>query len=104
VFTTRPMNVSTFGLMRDNASQRTMVSSKTPQARPKALVHDLLDDDRLDDELFEDEPDILGFRFLGVRLIVNRYQAQNFQLALAVRGDYGGFVADFLVEKGTANR
>src|ERR1700691_6164350 len=38
VFTTSPMNVSTLGLMRDSASQRTMVSSSTPQARPKALV------------------------------------------------------------------
>src|ERR1700733_6679844 len=38
VLTTRPMNVSTLGLMRESASQRTMVSSRTPQARPKALV------------------------------------------------------------------
>src|SRR5258708_36850616 len=41
VFTTSPIKVSTLGLMRDSASQRTMVSSSTPQARPKALVHDL---------------------------------------------------------------
>src|SRR5258708_17132090 len=41
VFTTSPIKVSTLGLMRDNASQRTMVSRSTPQARPKALVHDL---------------------------------------------------------------
>src|SRR5437879_11128439 len=40
VFTTNPMKVSTLGLMRDSASQRTMVSRSTPQARPKALVHD----------------------------------------------------------------
>src|SRR5579863_3522382 len=38
VLTTSPMNVSTLGLMRDRASQRTMVLSSTPQARPKALV------------------------------------------------------------------
>jgi hypothetical protein len=38
------MKVSTLGLMRDRASQRTMVASNTPQARPKALVHDLADD------------------------------------------------------------
>src|SRR5277367_4563946 len=38
VFTTNPMKVSTLGLMRESASQRTMVSSRTPQARPKALV------------------------------------------------------------------
>src|ERR1039458_1012108 len=44
VFTTSPMKVSTLGLMRDSASQRTMVSSSTPQARPKALVHDMLGD------------------------------------------------------------
>src|SRR3979411_1064317 len=40
VFTTSPMKVSTLGLIRDSASQRTMVSRSTPQARPKALVHD----------------------------------------------------------------
>src|SRR6202011_4202803 len=44
VFTTSPMKVSTLGLMRERASQRTMVASSTPQARPKALVHDLADD------------------------------------------------------------
>src|SRR5579863_2360970 len=38
VLTTSPMKVSTLGLMRDRASQRTMVLSSTPQARPKALV------------------------------------------------------------------
>src|SRR5580693_9658559 len=38
VLTTNPMKVSTLGLMRERASQRTMVSSRTPQARPKALV------------------------------------------------------------------
>src|SRR5579863_3373240 len=40
VFTTNPMKVRTLGLMRDRASQRTMVSSRTPQARPKALVQE----------------------------------------------------------------
>jgi hypothetical protein len=35
------MKVRTLGLMRDRASQRTMVARRTPQARPKALVHDL---------------------------------------------------------------
>src|ERR1700728_1612472 len=38
VLTTRPMKVRTLGLMRESASQRTMVSSRTPQTRPKALV------------------------------------------------------------------
>src|SRR5258708_18824013 len=38
VLTTSPMKVRTLGLMRERASQRTMVSSRTPQARPKALV------------------------------------------------------------------
>src|SRR5580704_3010787 len=38
VLTTSPINVSTLGLMRESASQRTIVSSRTPQARPKALV------------------------------------------------------------------
>src|SRR5215469_3123659 len=40
VLTTSPMNVRTFGLMRESASQRTMVSSNTPQARPKAEVQE----------------------------------------------------------------
>src|ERR1700680_3506957 len=38
VLTTNPIKVRTLGLMRERASQRTMVSSRTPQARPKALV------------------------------------------------------------------
>ncbi len=38
VLTTSPMKVRTLGLMRERASQRTIVSSRTPQARPKALV------------------------------------------------------------------
>src|ERR1700721_148482 len=38
VLTTNPMKVRTLGLMRERASQRTMVSSRTPQARPKARV------------------------------------------------------------------
>src|ERR1700686_430256 len=42
VLTTRPMKVSTLGLMRESASQRTMVSSRTPHARPKALVQEAL--------------------------------------------------------------
>src|SRR5579864_168366 len=40
VLTTSPMKVRTLGLMRESASQRTMVSSSTPHARPKALVHE----------------------------------------------------------------
>src|ERR1700741_1021923 len=44
VFTTSPMKVRTLGLMRESASQRTMVSSRTPQARPKALVQEALMD------------------------------------------------------------
>src|ERR1700741_1006933 len=40
VLTTSPMNVRTFGLMRESASQRTIVSSRTPQARPKADVQE----------------------------------------------------------------
>src|SRR3954467_7234556 len=38
VLTSNPMKVRTLGLMRESASQRTMVSSRTPQARPKAEV------------------------------------------------------------------
>src|SRR5579863_1079825 len=40
VLTTSPMKVSTLGLIRDSASQRTIVLSRTPQARPKALVQE----------------------------------------------------------------
>src|SRR5215467_4241839 len=40
VLTTSPMKVRTLGLMRESASQRTMVSRRTPQARPKAEVQD----------------------------------------------------------------
>src|SRR5947208_11209199 len=47
VFTTSPMNVSTLGLMRESASQRTMVSRRTPQARPKADVQEWLIEDAL---------------------------------------------------------
>src|SRR5271170_7109522 len=50
VLTTSPMKVRTLGLMRESASQRTMVSSSTPQALPKALVQ-LWFDDLLADEL-----------------------------------------------------
>src|SRR2546421_11678368 len=42
VFTTSPMNVSTLGLMRESASQRTIVSSRTPQALPNAEVQEWL--------------------------------------------------------------
>src|SRR5579864_9268714 len=47
VLTTSPMKVRTLGLMRESASQRTMVSSSTPQARPKALVQEALIGDSL---------------------------------------------------------
>src|ERR1700736_3662403 len=46
MFTTRPMKVRTFGLTRARASRWTMASSRTPQARPKALVQ-VLGPDRL---------------------------------------------------------
>src|SRR5579863_3147632 len=53
VFTNNPMKVSTLGLMRESASQRTMVSSNTPQARPKALVQ-LWEDQLIFGDLFGD--------------------------------------------------
>src|SRR5208282_1317965 len=58
VLTSSPMNVSTLGLMRDRASQRTMVSSSTPQARPKALVHEMDDEGDVGDDA-EDEAEAL---------------------------------------------
>src|SRR6478752_5869226 len=42
VLTTSPMKVRTLGLMRESASQRTMVSRSTPQARPNADVQEWL--------------------------------------------------------------
>src|SRR4051794_14565353 len=42
VLTTNPINVRTLGLIRERASQRTMVSRRTPQARPKAEVQETL--------------------------------------------------------------
>ena len=65
-----------------------MVSSNTPQARPKALVHD-------------DAP-TSGFRLFDAAffgLVVDGAQAQDFQLALAVGSDHGCGVADLLVEQ-----
>src|SRR5579864_7978276 len=47
VLTTSPMKVRTLGLMRESASQRTMVSRRTPQARPKADVQEWLIEDDL---------------------------------------------------------
>jgi hypothetical protein len=80
------MNVSTLGLMRESASQRTMVSSKTPHARPKALVQDRFG-----------ESAILGFCLFRTGLIVDRDQFQDLKFPLAIRRDYGRLVADFLV-------
>src|SRR5215813_10670977 len=40
VLTSSPMKVRTLGLIRESASQRTMVSRRTPQARPKAEVQE----------------------------------------------------------------
>src|SRR5215469_11673196 len=40
VLTTSPIKVRTLGLMGESASQRTMVSRRTPQARPKAEVQE----------------------------------------------------------------
>src|ERR1700716_1842703 len=58
VFTTSPMKVSTLGLMRDSASQRTIVSRSTPQARPKALVHDLQCADLVGEDFDSQDADI----------------------------------------------
>src|SRR3979411_3189493 len=58
VFTTSPMKVSTLGLMRDSANQRTMVSSSTPQARPKALVHDFQCGDLVGEDFDSEDADI----------------------------------------------
>src|SRR3982074_1719250 len=58
VLTTSPMKVSTLGLMRDSASHRTMVSRSTPQARPKALVHDFQCGDLVGEGFDSEEADI----------------------------------------------
>src|SRR3989442_981119 len=44
-----------------------------------------------------------GFGLFWLRLVVNGDQAQDFQLALAVRRDDYGFVPDFLVEQRAAD-
>src|SRR6478672_10132145 len=81
VLTTRPRKVSTLGLIRDRASQRTMRSSKTPQPRPKALVQ------------------VIGAPSFGGSLVVNRGQGQNIHFTVAIRGDNRGRVADFLIQQ-----
>src|SRR5215472_373344 len=48
VLTTSPIKVRTFGLMRESASQRTMVARRTPQARPKAEVQEAVMPDTAD--------------------------------------------------------
>src|SRR5215469_1425453 len=116
VFTTSPMKVRTLGLMRERASQRTMVSSRTPQARPKAEVQDGL----MAQASMYQEPALKArglpttpaltvqascrglFRFV-VRRVVNRDQAQDFQFALAVGGDHHRLISHFLVEQRTAD-
>jgi hypothetical protein len=60
------MKVRTLGLMRDRASQRTMVASRTPQARPKALVHDL------------HEPECEELDFAGLERFAGVERAEDF--------------------------
>src|SRR5450755_54560 len=100
VFTTRPRKVSTLGLIRARASQRTMASSSTPQARPKALVQVALIDfsSRPSSELSSQVSS------LGFRLVVDGSEVQNFHIAVALRGDDDRAVSDFLVEQGASNR
>src|ERR1700689_2743073 len=91
VLTTSPIKVRTLGLMRESASQRTMVSSRTPQARPKALVQDGA---------------ILRaslFRLVG-DFVVNGAEAEDFQFALAIGGDYDDFVPYLHIEERAADR
>src|SRR5258708_3565073 len=97
VLTTSPRNVRTLGLMRARASHRTMASSSTPQARPKALVQVVLI-----------ESPSLGPRrsasSLGFRLVVDRGQVQNLHLAVAVGRDHDRAVSHLLVEQGASDR
>src|SRR6266567_6226396 len=51
--TTSPMKVSTLGLILVSASQRTMVRSKTAQARPKALVQVMMGIESLNHRILE---------------------------------------------------
>src|SRR5579864_3509172 len=137
VLTTSPMKVRTLGLMRDRASQRTMVSSSTPQARPKALVQEVLmavpcavvermpgsagggcrqaagpstpqdrsqTNDRAAPGMTGHRRPASGFRLFDVLcFVVDRAQAENIQLALAVGRDHHHGIADFLVEQAAAD-
>src|SRR5215472_18412949 len=115
------MKVRTFGLMRERASQRTMVSRRTPQARPKAEVQ-LIDGEALIGNTPAKHPSqkicrntkenrtspssvflrvlwgssISGLGLFGVvaEFVVDRAQAQDFEFALAVRSDHYGFIPD----------
>src|SRR5438270_12152091 len=129
VLTSNPMKVSTLGLMRESASQRTMVSSRTPQARPKADVQ-LMEDEcviaeacgpasgfrlsapgkrapeagrRKDDGKREPSSRLRPLGSLAVNLLVDGAELQDFQSALAVGRDDDGFVPHFFVEQGAPN-
>src|SRR5579863_2203123 len=117
------MNVRTFGLMRESASQRTMVSSSTPQARPNAEVQDaLMEEPPKFPLLAQKAREKWGTRPWSARFwsaqvplrarlfwFVRRYfvvdggQLQDFELAFAVGRIHDHFIADFLVEQGAAN-
>src|ERR1700733_5237459 len=91
--TTKPINVSTLGLIRDSASQRTIIFSNLPQARPKAEVQVILVSHG---HVRKPVPSDFG-------LVVDSDQRQNIQLALAVRSNHAGRFPNLLIEKRTAN-
>src|SRR5215475_547189 len=85
------MNVSTLGLMRVSASQRTIERSKTAHPLPNALVQVI-------------EEDLSETWSLGSGLVVNGSKAENFHLAIAVRRDHDRRVPYFFVQQRAANR
>src|SRR5271166_6715601 len=109
MLTTRPRKVSTFGLTRVRASQRTMASSKTPQARPKALVQVrgpvlgpvLLVAAGLELILVPSCCVRQSRPLARCRFVVNCAQAQDLHFTFPVGCDYDGCLAHFLVEQRT---
>src|SRR6185369_7425120 len=93
VFTSRPRKVSTLGLIRARASQRTIASSSTPQPRPKALV-----------QVMQPRHATLscGWSF-GFGLLVDGGQAQYFHLAITVGRNHDRAVSHLFVQQGAPN-
>src|ERR1700691_3591655 len=87
VLINRPRKVSTLGEMRVSASPSTMYWRMTPQPLPKALVQVMS-----------------RSQSRSWRLVVNRRQLENLQLALAVRSHNGRNVSALFAHQSPADR